>query len=229
MFHFFWSRHAFLVEPPHLQPPRPILPLSLSLFSFSLQFSPLVAANISPLGLVLARQPLAAIEAAMMGRQRSRKQRRSQLRSSSLIDLVRVFFSIFGRCCRVTCEGGSLSFIIFFWLSRPNVVFFQSRIIEIGLASLQRKKTRKRSSVVEKNTGEWMEKSARPERGTVTLIESRSHVWLFIAAVFHWGFWDSRNRRLICRKYLKRRYHKTYFQPPQVSFRFPQVIESPAC
>ena len=97
MFHFFWSRHAFLVEPPHLQPPRPILPLSLSLFSFSLQFSPLVAANISPLGLVLARQPLAAIEAAMMGRQRSRKQRRSQLRSSSLIDLVRVFFSIFGR------------------------------------------------------------------------------------------------------------------------------------
>ena len=95
MFHFFWSRHAFLVEPPHLQPPRPILPLSLSLFSFSLQFSPLVAANISPLGLVLARQPLAAIEAAMMGRQRSRKQRRSQLRSSSLIDLVRVFFFYF--------------------------------------------------------------------------------------------------------------------------------------
>ena len=151
--------------------------LSLSLFSFSLQFSPLVAANISPLGLVLARQPLAAIEAAMMGRQRSRKQRRSQLRSSSLIDLVRVFFSIFGRCCRVTCEGGSLSFIIFFG-SRGRTSFFFSR----GLSKLvsllcKEKKTRKRSSVVEKNTGEWMEKSARPERGTVTLIESRSHVW----------------------------------------------------
>ena len=153
MFHFFWSRHAFLVEPPHLQPPRPILPLSLSLFSFSLQFSPLVAANISPLGLVLARQPLAAIEAAMMGRQRSRKQRRSQLRSSSLIDLVRVFFSIFGRCCRVTCEGGSLSFIIFFGSRGRTSFFFQSRINEIGLASLQKKKNKKKEQCRRKKHG----------------------------------------------------------------------------
>ena len=143
MFHFFWSRHAFLVEPPHLQPPRPILPLSLSLFSFSLQFSPLVAANISPLGLVLARQPLAAIEAAMMGRQRSRKQRRSQLRSSSLIDLVRVFFFYFWPMLPSNLRRGFALVHHFFLALAAERRFFFSRGLSKLVSLLCKKKKKK--------------------------------------------------------------------------------------
>ena len=147
MFHFFWSRHAFLVEPPHLQPPRPILPLSLSLFSFSLQFSPLVAANISPLGLVLARQPLAAIEAAMMGRQRSRKQRRSQLRSSSLIDLVRVFFFYFWPMLPSNLRRGFALVHHFFLALAAERRFFFSRGLSKLVSLLCKEKKQEKGAV----------------------------------------------------------------------------------